>query len=131
MGEALRAYRSALHPLQVIVAHRGSCLQASRDIGVVNDFSLLAAVRPYACEAVRLEFEIDRERVSLGWILAGETLNFLFDSENLLHMVTEFVRDNVGLGKVRAAAAEALEFIPETQVDVDRLVNGTVKRPCL
>ena len=59
MGEALRAYCSSLHSLQVIIAHSRRCLQAGLDIGVVNNSTLLSAVRPYACEAVRLQFEID------------------------------------------------------------------------
>ena len=59
MGEALRAYCSTLHSLQVVVAHGCRRLQAGRDIGIVNNLTLLGAVRPYACEAVRLQFEID------------------------------------------------------------------------
>jgi hypothetical protein len=43
----------------MIVAHGCGCLQTGRDVGVVNFLSLLGAVRPYACEAVRLQFEID------------------------------------------------------------------------
>ena len=128
MGEALRTYRAALHALEVIVAYGCGCLEAGGDIGVVNDLALLSAVRPYACEAVRLKFEIDGERVSLGGILTGKVLNFLFDSENILHVVPEFVGDNVGLREVRIAAAEAAEFIPEAEVDVDLPVGGAVKR---
>ena len=59
MGEALRTYGSTFHSLQVIIAHSRCCLQAGRDIGVVNFFALLGTVRPYAGEAVCLQFEID------------------------------------------------------------------------
>ena len=59
MGETFRTYRAALHALEMIVAYGCGCLQAGGDIGVVNDLALLGAVRPYACEAVRLQFEID------------------------------------------------------------------------
>ena len=59
MREALRTYGSAFHSLQVIIADGRRCLQAGRDIGVVNNLTLLGAVRPYAGEAVRLQFEID------------------------------------------------------------------------
>lgn len=59
MGEALRTYCSALHALQVIIAHCRRSLQAGCDIGVVNNFALLGAVRPYAGEAVCLQFEIN------------------------------------------------------------------------
>ena len=128
MGEALRTYCSALHSLQVIVAYGCRCLQARGDIGVVNDLTLLGAVRPYACEAVCLQFEIDGERVPLRRILTGEVLNLLFDSEDILHVVAEFVRDNVSLGKVRVTAAEMPEFIPEAQVDVDLLIRRAIER---
>ena len=59
MGEALRTYCSTLHSLQMIIADGRRCLQTGRDIGVVNFFALLGAVRPYAGEAVCLQFEID------------------------------------------------------------------------
>jgi hypothetical protein len=48
-----------LHSLQVIVTHGRRCLQAGRDIGVMNDLTLFSAMRPYAGETVRLQFEID------------------------------------------------------------------------
>ena len=128
MGEALRTYCSTLHSLQMVVAHCSRCLQASLDIGVVNDLTLLGTVRPDAGETVRLQFEIDGERISLGWILAGQVLNLLFDSEDILDVVAEFVRDDVSLGKVGIAAAEASEFIPEAQVDVDLLIRRAIER---
>ena len=131
MGEALRTYCSTLHSLQVIIAHSRCCLQTGCDIGVVNFLSLLGAVRPDACEAVRLQFEIDGERVPFRRILAGELPDLPFDSENILHMMTKLVRDNVSLRKVRIAAAEAPEFIPEAEVDVHLFVSRTIERPCL
>ncbi len=59
MGEALRAYCSAFHSLQVVIADGRRCLQTGRDIGVMNNLALLRTVRPYPREAVRLQFEID------------------------------------------------------------------------
>ena len=59
MGEALRTHCSTLHSLQVVVADGCRCLQTGRDVGIVNDLTLLRAVRPDARETVRLKFEID------------------------------------------------------------------------
>ena len=71
MSEALWAYRSAFHALNMVVANGGRCLHASGDIGVVNDVALRRAVRPYTSEAIRLKFKIDGETISLGRVLSG------------------------------------------------------------
>ena len=128
MREALRAHRSALHTLHMIVADSGGGLQTSGDIGVMNDVALFGAMRPHAREAIRLEFEIDGKRVSLRWILTGKLPHLLFDAENVLHMVAKLMRDNIGLRKVGIAATETFQLIPETEVDVDLLVRRTIER---
>ena len=42
-------------------------------------------------------------------------------------MVPEFVCDHVSLSKIRSAAADPAEFVPEAEVDVDLLVGRTVE----
>ena len=128
MSEALRTHRSTFHLLYVIVADSSSCPQAGGDVCIVNKLALLTGVRPYARKAVRLQLEIDGEPVSLPRILTGEVLHLLLDPENVLHMVAEFVRNDVGLCKLGVAAAKTPQFIPEAEVDVDLFVRRAVKR---
>ncbi len=97
----------------------------------MNDIALFGAVRPHTGETVRLQFKINGERVSLGWILAGEMPHLLLDSQNILHMVAQLVRDNISLRELRVAAAQPSQLIPEAKVDVDLLVRRTVEGPGL
>src|SRR5277367_2361641 len=55
----------------------------------------------------------------------------LFDAEDILHVVTEFVSDHVSLGEICVAAAEPLQFIPETEIDINLLVCRAIERPRL
>ena len=128
MSEALRAHCSTFHLLDVIVADSSSCPQARGDVFIVNKLSLLTSVRPYARETVGLQLEIDGESVLLPRILTGEVLHLLLDPENVLHMVAEFVRNDVGLCKLGVGAAKTPQFIPEAEVDVDLFVRRAVKR---
>src|SRR5260370_39293142 len=105
MREALGAYRSTLHSLQMIVADSSGRLQTGGNIGVVDDIALFSAVRPYTCEAVRLQLEIDGERVSLRRVLARQVSHLLLNAKNILHMVAKLVRDNISLCKLCVAAA--------------------------
>ena len=131
MREALGAYSSPFEALNVIVANRGRCLQTSRDVGVVNDVALRRAVRPHTSETIRLEFKIDGETISLRWVLSRKLSDLSFDAEKILHMVAQLVRDDVGLGEFRIAAAESSQFIPETQIDVDLFIRRAVERAAL
>jgi len=72
----------------MIVANCGGGLKTSGNVGIVDDVALLRAVRPHAGKAVCLEFEIDRERISLRRILAGDAPDLLFDAENVLNVMT-------------------------------------------
>jgi hypothetical protein len=50
------------------------------------------------------------------------------DSQNILHMVAQFVREYVGLREFPGHPETALQFVKETQIDVNPLVVGTIKR---
>lgn len=128
MREALGTDRATLHSLDMVITDGGSRLHPCGDIGIVNDLPLRCTMRPHAGETVRLQLQIDGERVSLRRVLTGEAPNLLFDSKKVLDMVAQFMSDNVSLGKVGVAAAETTEFIPETQVDVDLFVCRAIER---
>ena len=131
MGEALGTDRATLHSLDVIVTNGSGGLHARGDISIVNDLPLRCTVSPDTGETVGLQLQIDRERISLRRILTGEALYLLFDSEKILDVMTQFMSDDVSLGKICIAAAETSELIPETQVDVDLPVRGAIERASL
>ena len=108
MSEALRAYRSAFHSLEMVVADGRCRLQTCGNICVMNDVALFGAMRPYTGEAIRLEFKVNGERVSLRRVLAREMSHLLLDAKNILHMMTELVRNDIGLCELRIAPTETL-----------------------
>jgi hypothetical protein len=56
-------------------------------------------------------------------------IDLVGDAEQRLHVVTDFVRDHVGLREVARRAQARLHRFVESEVDVDLLVAGTVERP--
>src|SRR5690606_40225065 len=69
---------------------------------------------PNAREAVRLQFHAHRELVglSLGGALA-RLLHLVGDAEQVLDVVSDLVRDNVGLGEVPRRAEALVELRSE------------------
>jgi hypothetical protein len=63
--------------------------------------------------------------------MTGETPHLLFDPEKVLYMMAELMSNHIGLRKIRIAAAETSELVPETQVDINLFVSGTVERSAL
>jgi len=84
---------------------------------------------PNAGKAVGLQLKRHGSRAFFGRILVDKLPLTLLDAEQALDVVTQFVRDDVGLGKVSCGAAELREFVPEAEVDVDFLVFRAVEGP--
>ena len=85
---------------------------------------MLRAVRPYAREAVGLQLQIDGKLILFAGVLLRKTPHSAFNAQELLHVVAEFMSDDVGLREVSGVATEALEVAPESQVNIDLLVPG-------
>src|SRR5271170_5831218 len=57
--------------------------------------------------------------------------HLLFDAEDVLYVVTEFVSNHISLGKICVASSEALQLIPEAEIDINLFVRRAIERPGL
>jgi len=92
-------------------------------------------MRPNPSKAVGLQLDPNLELIAFNRVHAA--LRFLHlgqDPEQILHVMTDLVRDHVGLGELAAfasniAAAEAaLEILKECGVEIDLPIVWTIER---
>jgi hypothetical protein len=85
-------------------------------------------VGPHPGVAIGLKLQSNRQLV--GEIGAGGPCpaHLGLGAEQVLHVVPDFVRQNVGLGEVSGRSEAPLQLLVEPEVDVDLLVRGTVER---
>ncbi len=115
MGPGFGADRAPGHLLEVVVANGGCGGKRAGNIVRVHDAALLGRVGPDAGEAIRLQLEVDRERVALAAVLLCQSRLLALDAEQLLDVVAELVRDDVGLSEFAGRPAELLQLIPEAR----------------
>jgi hypothetical protein len=106
VGERLGDDLALRLPLQAVVADRRGGRQ--RLLGLARFEDLLHAVgamAPDAGEAVGLQFEPHRQRIGGGPVAAAllRRVHLVGNAEQVLHVMTDFVRDHVSLGKLAGA----------------------------
>src|SRR5215472_11737516 len=84
-------------------------------------------MRPDTSEAIGLEFHGHGKWVGLGRIAVLKLPDLVFDANDLLDMVPDFVRQHVGLRKLARSAEALLEFIVKAQVNVNFFVRRAIK----
>jgi len=113
--------------LNAVVSHRRRTVQPFLDVAGFQNLLLLRGVTPNARVAVGLQLE------SNGQCVGGVRIRFLcppnlfVGSEQMLNMVSELVRDHVGLGEVAGRPEPTAQLVVEREVDVDLLVERTVE----
>ena len=122
MREALGRDAARRHPLQAIVANRCRC--AKRFLGItrlelhVTRFEP-PAVRRFVCphtgEAVGLKLERDRCASCAG---TGILLNPPHHAIQVLNVMTEFMRNDVGLRKIAGRAEPLRQLGEESEVEI-------------
>src|SRR5262249_32778576 len=98
---------------------------------------LVLAVGPNAGEAVGLQLDLHLDVIGVPLVAGGalRLLRLRQDAEQGLHVVSDVVRDQIGLRELAGlaadvAAAEAGLDLPEERgVEVDFLVRRTIERP--
>jgi len=86
--------------------------------------------RPYPGKAIGLQLEPDRQGVGLAFRhLASRLIDLAGYAQQVLHVVPHLVRDHTGLGEIARRVETRLHLFVESEVDVDLLVTGAVKRP--
>src|SRR6185503_12390408 len=86
---------------------------------------LRGTMSPHPGEAVRLELQPDR-----GAVLAlhRASLPLFIIPQQMLDMVTQFMRDDIGLREISRRAEALLQLLVEREVDVDLLIRRTIER---
>src|SRR5215469_5210310 len=91
---------------------------------------LCRCVRPDACVAISLQFQIDRKMILLRRILLLQAPHLALGSEEVLHMVAQLMRKHISLREVRGASAKSLQVIPEIEVHIDLSIARAIERSC-
>src|ERR1035441_7282868 len=98
--------------LQRVVADRTGGLQRRIDVaGIEELFALLGMVCPYAGVAIRLQFDSHLDTVG-GGLVAGGPLRGLRlgqSAEQVLHVVTDLMRDHIGLREFAGVAGATVK----------------------
>src|SRR5262249_26692710 len=134
MGERVRDDVALGTALQTIVADGGCRLHRRLDVAWLDDTPLLlCVVGPDAGKAVGLQLDPNLEVIGLRLIQASlHLLNLGQDSQQILHMMPDLVRDHVGLRELAAPAADVaaakapLKVLKEFGIEIDLSVVGAV-----
>src|SRR4029434_11036406 len=136
VGEAIAHHPARRLPLQRVVADRGRRPQCRVDVAGLDEAGtlLLFAVDPDARKTIRLQLDLDLQRVGLR-LAAGLLLQPLHarqDAEQVLDVMSRLMRDDVGgrelAGTARATAEARFNFAEETGVEEYLFVRRAVER---
>ena len=120
-------YSASRHPLQTIVADRRCGVQAFRDIALVENLALIGGVGPDAGEAVGLELEAHGELIGNVGAALLQLVHPVGRTEEILHVVPDFVGEHVRLRKVAAGSEALLQLVVEAKIDVGFPVERTIE----
>jgi hypothetical protein len=85
--------------------------------------------RPNKGETISLEFHANRKCIPRARILALQVPNPAFNPQQVLDVVSEFVREHVGLCELARRTEALLKFVVKSEVDVHLLIGRTVESP--
>ena len=88
---------------------------------------LRCGLTPHSREAIRLQFDRDRGAVCPCATVGGSTVG---QPENVLYVMTEFVRDDVSLREIAGRAEAAVEFVKKSNVEIDFAIRRAIERTC-
>src|SRR5690606_18625570 len=133
MGETVRYREAASLLLHAVVTHRARRRQPFLHVaGLEHLARAMRMVGPHPRQAVGLQLEPNRQQVglSLGLALAG-LLHLVRDPQQVLYVMTHFVRDHVGLCEIALRPVALAGLVEERQTEIDLAVGRTVERPHL
>ena len=124
-------YDLALRPaLEIIVADHTRCAHCFFDVPNFHDvLDAISVTRPDTGEEIRLELEPDGELIVFCLADAAAcAVQAIGDAEQLLHMMPDFVGDDVSLREI-ARRPEAITQLPvKAQVDVNTPILRAIER---
>src|SRR5215831_2342745 len=123
-------------PLQTIVANCRRGLQRRLHVARLERIpSLIRIIRPDAGETVGLQFDPHLDTVCLRFAPGGTLcgLSLWQNSKQILHVMTDLVRNHISFGKfatLAAATAEPITHVTEERgIEINASVIRTVERP--
>src|SRR6185312_8171178 len=97
--------------------------------GFYNVLDPVGITGPNACQKICLQLEPDRELIVFR--LTHSTARRLYtiaNTEQILHVMSNFVGDDVGLCEIASCTQAFLELTEKTEVDVNASILRTIKR---
>src|SRR5690348_7201791 len=92
-------------------------------------FDSVGITSPNAGEKIRLQLKPDRELIVFSF--ADQTAHRLYaiaNAEQILHVMSNFMRDDIGLRKIASGTETVLELTEKTEVDVNASILRTIER---
>ena len=102
MGEGIRHDIALGLFLDAVVADGARRIERLLDVAGLDDvLALLGMIGPDAGEAIGLQLHAHLERIGLALVHAlPRRLDLIGDAEQLLHVVADLMRDDIGLGEI-------------------------------
>src|SRR3990170_5637685 len=129
MGESVRHDIALRLFLDAIVADGARRVESLFDVAGLDDvLGLLGVIGPDAGKTVGLKLHAHLERIGLRLPHAlAQSLDLIGDAQELLHVMADLVREDVGLGEVALYAEAVLQLLIKIEVDVNLLVARAVE----
>src|SRR5262249_23813326 len=90
---------------------------------------LLSVVSPKAGQEVGLQFQADRKPVVFRLASPGAlSMNLFGDSQQVLHVMADFMSNDIGLGKLARGTVAVLELLEETEIEINLAIPGAEER---
>jgi hypothetical protein len=135
VGEGIGHRGSARRFLQAIVADRLGGRDRRFEVAWLEEMLLLFLIGgPDAGETIGHELDPHRQIIRAALIahargtLLGR-LDFRENAEQVLHMMADFMGDDISIGKVTAAAEAPLHVLKEGRVEINFLIPWAIERP--
>jgi hypothetical protein len=126
--EALRSHPTAAHALDPIVTNRRGSFERLADVVTFEESAPGRRVRPDTGVTVGLQFHAHRQLVRPRRIATLRLSHLRVGSRERLHMMSDLMREDVGLREVPWCAKALLQLAVEAEVDVDPLVGRAIER---
>ena len=132
MGEAIGDDAALGLALQLVVADRRRRGHRLIDVAIVDHPAAalpVGAVGPDAGETIGLQLGPHRKCVAIALAHAlAHLLHLARDAEQVLHMMSDLVGDDVSLRELAWRAKTRRKLVEEAEVEIDPLVGWTVER---
>ena len=113
--------------LKSIVADRGRCTEAGFKVARFDQISIqLRMIPPHTGKAVCLQFHWDHTHFLPPETPDAAGGNFFSDAEQILHMMADLVRDDIGLSEIPGAPNRLASSL-KNRIEIHSSIRWTIK----